>query len=170
MNGPQGTDASMGTVLPFTGLPFFQEVVVGAQPAAGAAFTLSNDPRYRSLLTSCVVTLATSAVVATRLLSLHYEDAGGNVYGRTGGNYSQAAGSTRRVSFGLLRGSAEANPGSDQFAPLVPILLYGSDQIALRVVNIDVGDQLSAIRLVFLRWPEAWPDSPQPGEGRVSPA
>jgi len=130
-----------------------QEPFAPQNPAAGANLAFVCDGRGLRRLQSLVLTLATSAVVASRYLKVEFQGGDGKAYAVAAVAATLSAGSTQRYVFALGEGSQSWNTGTDAFAPLPPVLLSPGDSLVTVVDNIDAGDQLSVIRGVMERFP-----------------
>lgn len=149
-----------GLLGPFAFARGWQESVIGTAPAAGANFSASNDSRFYSRLIACTFTLVTDANVASRYVSLDYQDGNGLTLARNGVQGAVTASTTARFSFDMHRTVSEANANSDVFAPLVPLFVHAGQLVAITVVGIQVGDQLGTITLTFERFPSDRRDYP----------
>lgn len=128
------------------------------QPAAGANFSQVNDSGGHWLLQAIMFRLVTSAVVANRtaaLLATAGEDRwfataiGGNQTATTTVDYAAWAGSPTALTTGPIRLFALPTPG---------LLLPPGHVLASDVGGLDVGDQLSAIFLSLVEYPEVLPE------------
>jgi hypothetical protein len=131
------------------GLP---ELVIGANPAAGADFTQVCDGRYYTRLISVFVRLVASATVASREVVISFEDSGGNRYCLDGINTTVTASNTADYSFCVFHPEAVATVDSSALVPLSAILMRPTDQFKIHVANVQAGDQLSRIRFVWERF------------------
>lgn len=138
-------------VIPAEGGRPFQHTVASTSPAAGASFSHVLDPRYTQRLLSAVFTLTTSAVVASRYVTLEVKDGTNTAFVVNGAGVNVLASSTQRFVGSSERGQGEWATGTDVFFPLLPVELYGGLTLTINVANIDTTDQLSGIRLTFWR-------------------
>jgi hypothetical protein len=130
-----------------------QEPFPLANPAAGANASFVCDGRGLRRLTSLVLTLTTSAVVASRYLKLEWQGSDGKAYAVAAVAATLSAGSTQRYVFVLGYASQAWNTGTDAFAPLPGVLLSPGDTLATVVDNLDAGDTLTVIRGTMERYP-----------------
>lgn len=115
-------------------------------PAAGADFTLTLDPRYVWRFLSVRCTLTTDANVANREVTLQYLNGNGNVFDEMGAATVVPASQTAFYTFSAFQSVAEFTVNSGALVPLHPVFLEGGLQVRLHVVNVQVGDTLTAIR------------------------
>ena len=141
----------------------FQDIEKEAQPAAGASFSMALPSKYTHRLVACVFTLTTDANAANRYVTVE------SVLGDTSLFCVGAAAvtipastSAQRYVGSITRGVAEWATGTDILFPLTPIFLEVGTTLKINVANIQVGDQLSKIRLGF----DLFPTNPDylPGE------
>ena len=127
------------------GLP---EYLTRTSPAAGADFSqsISGDSFVRLISVYCKFVADSNA--ASREVVLSYEDAGGARFAVAGINTTVTASQTAYYCFSAFQPEAVATVDSTALVPLPPIILSPSQVWKLHVVNIQVGDQLSQIRVV----------------------
>lgn len=140
----------------------WQEVTLGTSPAAGANFALANSGLQDSRLLSVTFKLVTDANAANRYVSVDYNDGNGHLFVRNGIQGAVTAGTTALFSFNSHRTVSEANANNEVFAPLQPALIQSTQSIGINIVNIQAGDQLSQIVMLWERY-IAEADSPYPG-------
>lgn len=131
----------------------FQQVVFGAAPGAGNAFSLKADARYTQRLVSCVFTFTASAAAANRYVTVEARDDAGRTLWASGAAQIVTAGLARRFVGTLNRGTDSFVAGSDIFFPLAPCFLRSGMLLVIAVAAIDVGDTLTGIVLVFDQYP-----------------
>lgn len=117
-----------------------------ASPAVATDFTLTLDPRYVWRFVSVRATIATDANVASRELTVQYLDANGNVFDECRGGTTIAASKTVSVVFSAFQPTASGANDSWAIVPLHSPLLEGGLQMRVHIVNVQAGDQLSAVR------------------------
>lgn len=124
-----------------------------ANPAVGASMTAAVPVNARSMLGLLSCQLDTDANAVNRYLEIQLDD-GVNVYVLAHSFSAQAASLTRGfVAFpGCGIPSVQAGNRFLFSLPDIPLFLEGN-AIRITIVNIQVGDQLSAIRLVWKIWP-----------------
>lgn len=130
-----------------------QEPFTIAPPAAGAAAAFTCDGRGLRRLTSLVLTLTTSAVVAARYLKLEWQGIAGQAYAVAAVAATLAASSTQRYVFASTYAAQAWNTGTDAFAPLPAVFLSPGDVLTTVVDNIDAGDTITLVRGVMERFP-----------------
>lgn len=130
----------------------FQSVVRGANPAAGAGFSLTIDPRWRWRLLSAVFTLTTDANAANRYVTVEYQESDGVTFMADGAAVVVTASSTQRFVGQVDRGVGEWAANTDVFFPLTPVYLDGGTLVKITVGGIQVTDTLTGIRFVFNRF------------------
>lgn len=131
-------------------------LMVVPTPAAGANFTVSPNRVGDWLVHQVVFTLATSAVVANRSVTLRATD-GNNPYFLTTSATTQAASLSQQFSaYEGSGGSAGAAPTFTIGWPTRGLYLPQGHSLQSVIGNIDVTDQLSAIAL----WVSEFPTGP----------
>lgn len=127
------------------------ELVYGASPAAGASFSLTSPGQQGWQLVTVSFRLVTSATVATRYVTVDYDDGNGSLFVSNGFAGGITASTTAFCSFNADRGSSEGNAGNQLFAPLFRVQMQAGQKVQINVLNIDATDQLSRIVLGFIR-------------------
>lgn len=127
------------------------ELVAGDKPAAGANFSLTSPGRPGWLLVAVTFRLVTDANVATRFVTVDYDDGNGTLYASNGAQGGIAAGTTAILSFTANRATSEANTGNQIFVPLLPIEFQGGQKLQINVASKQGGDQLDRIVMAFIR-------------------
>lgn len=129
-----------------------QHVAV-AQPAAGAQaiYTMPDGEVIGRLLVGVQFTLATSATVTNRSISFAIYLADGTTEVMHVTNAAvQAATVTNVCAFGVTMAHLSATGGRASTPMPDHLRIPGGWKIATRVANIQVGDQISAVNLLFL--------------------
>ena len=147
-----------------------QAVFAPPAPAAGQAFQQQLGGSFIHRLVAVNFTLATSAVAANRYCTVQVIGGDNLPFVVNGAAVTVSANSTQRFqgSINIATGSWAAN--TDVFFPLTPAFLFGSNLLRIDVANIDAGDQLSAIHVVWDRFFEAMPEGGgQPGVATAQP-
>lgn len=137
----------------------FPELVYGAQPAAGAHFTPTMDGRFHVRLVSLYCKFVADANVASREVVVEYREAGALRYALAGINTTVTAGLTAYYAFSAFQPEAVATVDSSALVPLPGIILPPTHDFRLYVLNVQAGDQLSAIRFVWERFYSVGPES-----------
>lgn len=130
-----------------------QEPFAPADPGAGVNLAFTCDGRGLRRLTTLVLTLTTSAVVASRYLKLEWQGSGTKPYAVAAVAATLAASSTQRYVFATSYAAQSWNTGTDAFAPLPAVLLAPGDSLVTVVDNLDAGDTLTTIRGTMERFP-----------------
>lgn len=131
----------------------FEQVILGANPAAGSNFVLTIDARWVWVPVSAVFTLTTDANVANRYVTVEYAQDGQNPYAVSGAAVVFTANGTQRYAGDRARGVAEWNAGTDVLFGLAAGYLRGGSTFTIRVGSIQVGDTLTKIVLTFDKYP-----------------
>jgi len=128
-----------------------------AQPAAGASWTQLNDSGGLWLVRALTFTFVTSAVVATRFAAIT-ATAGEDVWFRTTAQLGQLTTLTR--NYAAWAGSPASTVDATTLLmpwPTEGLWLPPGHVLASTVALIDVGDQLSAVTLTVIEYPEVLP-------------
>ena len=140
--------------MPTKGVGPFLQVVQVANPAAGAEFTLKAPGQGIWRVMSLAFTLVTSAVVANRRVALLADDQT-DVWFAAATTVDLTATLTTRV--GAYQGAASTGlAGSVLNVPLPNdgLVLMPGYRLRTSTLNIDAGDQYSAIRAEVIEYPE----------------
>lgn len=125
-----------------------------AAPAAGASYTLTLERYNWWRLVFCTFTLTTDANAANRYVTVEYPGGDGvSVLADAAAVIVTASTTNQRYVGSLNRGVSEWNANADVLFPLSGIMLEAGRTVKINVANIQVGDQLSKIRLTFDRVP-----------------
>lgn len=144
----------------------FFEILQVANPAAGSEATLTTAQNAVSRLVSVAFLLTTTAVVASRQVTIEYQDGNGNVWLRAGAAVNVLASSTQEFTAYIGGGSGAWNTGTPVFFGLPDRFLEPGRVVVIDVDAIDVGDTLTQI---FVGW-ERFPTGPRGFPvGRVGP-
>ena len=138
----------------------FSEVVPVANPAAGAGFTYTVGGSYWERLAAISFTILTDGNAANRQVLVAFKDGSGTNIASTASGGTQAATLTRLYSFVPNQGTAPALIGTTFLAPLPVLFLQPSFTVVMSITNVQVGDQVSAIRVyreAFDTGPEGYP-------------
>lgn len=131
-----------------------------ANPAAGAGFTYTVGGNYWERLAAISFTLVTDANGATRQVLLAMKDGTGTNIASTAAGGTQITALTRLYSFVPNQGTAPALIGTTFLAPLPVLFLQPGFSVVVSITNVQVGDQVSAIRIyreAFDTGPEGYP-------------
>lgn len=121
-----------------------------AAPPAGASYTYTCTPWDFMRLVFCTFTFTSDNNAANRYITLEYPGGDSISVLADGAPVVVTANTTAQRFVGALRrGASEWNTNTDVFFPLSGIWLEAGRTIALNVANVQVGDQLSKIRLTF---------------------
>jgi hypothetical protein len=120
------------------------------EPGAGASYTYTVRPWDRMRLVFAVFTIATDANAANRYITIEYPGGDGTSVLADGASVVLTANTTAQRFVGSYRrGPAEWNTNTDVFFPLSGLWLEVGRTVVINVANVQVGDQLSKIRLTF---------------------
>lgn len=129
------------------------EVLTVADPAAAANFTttLADNSQYQ--IQFITFRLTTSAVAATRIPILQLTR-GASVIARILCSTQQILAETKDYTFGSGMQDQQIVAANVINGTLpVDLQLHGFDTIQSLFLNLQAGDQLSAIRIQYRRWP-----------------
>lgn len=131
----------------------FLQTAVGATPAAGAEFTIKAPGQGLWRIISLSFTLATSAVVANRRVALLADDQT-DVYFAAASSVDLTASLTTRVSaFGGAAATGVVGGAINIALPRDGLPLQPGHRLRSSTLNLDVGDQYSAIRALVQEYP-----------------
>lgn len=130
----------------------FCERIDGVQPAVATAFTLAMIGEYFTRPLSVCFQIVSDANAANRAVRVTYETAGGLVYARVMATPVQVASKTVLYQFFADGGSGVGVADTFSQAGLPPIVMSPTDVLAIRVANIQAGDQISAVELILERF------------------
>jgi len=139
---PNNAGVASGTV---------QSEIIPANPAAGSAFTYTNNSGVTQVLQSVEAKLVTDATVANRFLQLKVFDGSGNVVQNIPGSGAIVASSTVNVQWSTGIGTLSVGAAGAIASAISPIVLQPGWQLQINVSGIDAGDQLSNIVLLVLQ-------------------
>lgn len=128
-------------------------VVAPGQPAAGSGLSVVMPESERQRLLSVAFRLVTSAVVATRTPVVTITDGTAVAIGGAVSGFGLTASSTADFLFSV--GLAEWDQSNNAVAsgPITSLDLAEGDTIVISVGAIDVGDQISRVRIVLAQLP-----------------
>ncbi len=138
----------------------FSEVVPVANPAAGGGFTYTVSGNYWERLAALSFTLVTDGNAANRQVLVALQDGSSTNIASTASGGTQAATLTRLYSFVPNQGTAPALIGTTFLAPLPVLFLQPGFKVVVSITSVQVGDQISAIRVyreAFDTGPEGYP-------------
>lgn len=130
----------------------FAEIVLGTNPAVATAFTRAMEGEYFTRPQSVCFQIVSDANAANRAVRVTYETAGGNVYARTMATPVQVASKTVLYQFFLGAGTVQGVADTFSQSGLPEVVMSPTDILAIRVANIQAGDQISAVVLVLERF------------------
>lgn len=126
-------------------------------PVAGSGFTFKIPGDWYVKPVSLVLTLATSAAVASRGIALQYQDGDGNVYGQYDQLTLQTASLTNVYTWAIGIDTATVDPAKGPGTKVIPdILMPPGHRLVVAVSAIQAADQISA---AFL-WARKYPNGP----------
>jgi len=128
-------------------------VLASPQPAAGQGVTVGVPESEYQTLIAVAFRLVTSAVAATRTPVVSVTDGSGvNIIGVAAG-FGTTASSTVDYSFAVGLGEWDQSNSANASGGLPALPLSAGDSIVVSVGAIDVGDQLSRVRVTLLQRP-----------------
>ena len=128
------------------------KTVAVANPAAGADWSVQVPAGVTWEVQSVYAQLATSAVVANRFPVLVVQDAGGNtLLDANPGGGGQTATQTHKYTWAIGAGSNQ-NTSANPSAPIPDMVLPGGSTIGTTTLNLDAGDQWSAVSLFVVEY------------------
>ena len=125
----------------------YPSYVIGANPAAGAAFVRAVDGGVYERYVGIGVRLVTDGNVANREVVVQYRDTDANVVDQMGINATVAANSTADYFFSVFQPLVVATVNLSSLVPLHAEMLLPSWSMRIFIVNVQAGDQLSRIRM-----------------------
>lgn len=151
-------DVTQGILEPFAvGLGFVDWIEV-AQPAAGASAQVTVEGQWSMRVLAARASITTDANVANRVVTLDYINARGQTYVQNGAAALVLASTTAQVfEWDIGRTVSEWNTGTTIWAPCQNMLMPPGFVVKFNVASIQVGDQLSGLRL----WVEKFPTGPR---------
>jgi hypothetical protein len=129
------------------------EILLGAQPAAGANFSLTSPGELGWRLTAVTFRLTADANAANRAVTVDYDNGNGQLFGSNGLAAVFTANQVPVLSFQANIGAAVSNTALQAFAPLLPVEFARGQKLQINVLNKQAGDQLDRIVIVFERQP-----------------
>lgn len=128
--------------------------VTPANPAAGAQYTLTVPAGFMYRFIGGKFRFVTSAVVANRVVNLEYRTSGAAlVFAKWRRAASHVASETKLYYYHPNAPAFETSIANDIYAPAwFRIPLVATDELAINIILIDAGDQISDIVLKFLIW------------------
>lgn len=130
----------------------FQRTDAPPDPDAGSIFTHTLNPTYLHRLVSCFFTLTTDDNDGERFVTLELDGGDTLPILADGAAVTVDPSSVQVFSGSMYRGNSEWNAGTYVFFPITPTFMEGGQTFNIQVANIQVGDQLSAIRFRYDLW------------------
>jgi hypothetical protein len=128
--------------------------ITGTTPAAGAEISETVPTGARWELISIMAQLVTSATVANRISTLLLDD-GANVFARSQSRNNATASSTTRPAWMAgVNGQAELDASTIAIGLPIGLRLSSGFRIRTLTINIQVGDQYSAVQYLVREWIE----------------
>lgn len=143
----------MQTANPLGPNPFDVITLSPANPSAGADFSLDVNANTRWQVTFVGFRLITDANSGTRIIGVHGFDGTDIIYrAMSSATMSVSANSQFHFNVGIGR-STTGGSAADQIISLnAHLILNIGDSIRITVTNIQVGDQISDIRIRVHQW------------------
>lgn len=130
------------------------QVVVTANPAAGADYVITVPANKRWRLLHHHSRLQNSATVANRDPFFTFKDAAGNIFEAVGTNTTFAASTSTRFGVGAhgRSGTTGGNAGEEFQVPIDPLELGAGFVIASSTGALQAGDQWAEILTLVEEW------------------
>jgi hypothetical protein len=135
------------------GRPGYQDLIRGATPAAGSSYryTVPGEHVFYPLAVLCRLT--TDATVASRSLTLEYQDADGVRYCVAGAPVTLSASDSKSFCWQPQSGGV-AWPVEDVAISALPqMMLYPSNSLVIKLSSGAAGDQIDQVRLTAALYP-----------------
>jgi len=129
------------------------EIIAIVDPPAGSGITRRIPSETFERLDTVRVRLTASAAVANRFVSVDALDGDDNILTRVQSATAITAGQTSRITFARNIAAVLSGGTTEQLLPLPDVLYPPGCEFRVTVGNIDVGDQLSEVRLIVSRYP-----------------
>lgn len=130
----------------------FSQVLRVTNPAAGAGLTYTNDGSYWELLDSLSFQLVSDANAANRQVTVTIRDGSGTALVTLPAASVQAASLTYQYTFSRDFSTFNTVVGLANTAPLPAIFLQPMFTVVVTVGTVQVGDQISNVRLYAERF------------------
>ena len=128
-------------------------MIAPGQGAAGAGVTVPISEAEYQQLVAVSFRLVTSAVVATRRPAVAVTDGSGVAIVTVSSSITSAASLTTDYSFAVGVGASTGASGAAVSESLPALPLDGGDSIVISVAALDVGDQISRVRVTVIQQP-----------------
>lgn len=128
-------------------------VLAAPQPAAGSGVTVGVPESEYQTLVAVAFRLVTSAVVATRTPVVSVTDGSGVAILAVAAGYGATASTTVDYSYAVGLGEWDQSNNANASGGLTPLVLDAGDSIVVSVGAIDVGDQISRVRVTLMQDP-----------------
>jgi hypothetical protein len=145
-------DAS-GLLAPYISAQHALDIQHGPDPAAGAAFSFDYPQNRVVVPLSLTFKFVTDANVANRTVRIEYDDGRGTPFYREVMGAVQAAATTAFYSAAVNRGAADLDTNDFAALPLLAVPLVIGQALQINVTNIQAGDQISQVVMLFARLP-----------------
>lgn len=126
----------------------FTDYVFPEDPAAGAGWSYTVSGAYFERILAITFTLTTSAIVASRNVTVDFKVPGTGRFYSAGPTVLQTAGSTQIYNAVRLFGGSDWNAGTPVYFGLPDFILPVAYEIELSIANIDAGDTVTDIGLL----------------------
>lgn len=129
------------------------ELVIAANPGAGALFTKPIDDGYWWRVLAIACRLTTDANAANRTLRVEYRGPDQVPFILAGAASTYPANTTAEdFSLSVWQPQTAAEVGAANLAPLPGVILQPGQDFRINVVNIQAGDTLTRIRYIVERF------------------
>lgn len=133
-----------------------------ATPAAGAAASVTVDGAWYLRVLAARLLITTDSNAANRLISLDYINGRGITYVRnSGGVVIPASQSSQAFEWNYQRTVGEWATNTPFFFPCLDMWLPPGFSVKFAVDNIQVGDQISGLRLSVMKYPSGVEGGPE---------
>ena len=125
-----------------------------APPAAGANYVYRLSRYDRARLVAVTFSLTTDSNAANRFVTIEYSGST-TVSNMADPTAAAVVASTTGLRFfgGLNFGNLANVANGGQIFPLSGLWIEAGSTVTVKILNVQVGDQLSGIRMTFDRWP-----------------
>lgn len=132
----------------------YRSVIAVAQPPVGTVPSYRESGAVEQRLIAVSFTLATSAVVATRTPHVRVTDGAGAVIADAVAGWAITASSTLAYSYAEGLSEWLITTTNTVASGPCPLLVLGlGDTLSIQVDAIDVGDQISAVKILAVTFP-----------------
>jgi len=124
-----------------------------ANPAVGGGFTEAMPGTFDTEVLACSFRLVTDGNAGSRNVVFQYLDQDAVAMFSVAAPYTQAASKTTDYTFAVDIQQFGANDAAHIGSPIPKLKLYVGLSVSVSITTVQVGDQVSRIRLGLARWP-----------------